>query len=224
MGTKLFLLMLSIIIISCEKDQISKKRIPDKYFNVKLTEKQPMDSLNYNHFVWDYIEVKNLGEWKINYTSNRKYHYFNNTLYEIQFPSVRFNLKNKFGTLHCLIGKGVIDEDQFSKFSDKCFYIFWLNRSIEDKLHHFYKEWGIGHWTDTIYTNIDEKMIKDIYPEFNGKVVNGNITEIIIYQDFDISSWWFYQDIELVGFNRLKDNYKTLKDSIPQRIFEKRKK
>lgn len=215
MNKVLILTILLLFILSCNKENEQKVVAPKKYFSVNFRKLKPDDSSWAKYLTWDNIEERNLGEDKIYYTINKKFHVFENTLLEIQFPSVRYKLDSKYRSLHCLICSGYLYDDKlFYSDDDKCFYFLWLNRTLEDKFGRFEFKWEIGKSTDTIYSNLDKKVIAKIFPKFKGIVIDGKITEIKIYRNYDVSEWLFYQDIEFVGFDRYEDIYKIYKDSL----------
>lgn len=88
---KLLLLILPFLfILSCYKTNEPKLIASKNYYSVNFIILKNVDSLKDNSLFWDHIEERNLGETKINYTINKKYHLFDNTYLEIQFPSVRY--------------------------------------------------------------------------------------------------------------------------------------
>lgn len=217
-------ILILLTLLACNKNQQAfedfnrfdkpRKEISLKYFTVKCTN---LPSMNNEFSKWgDFFDYYGeystypYKEYRI-YSYDKMNHLFSNTYLEIQFPH-RYLFKSIPNTLHCFIGNGYRDSGMVD--SKNCFYILWVNnikRADSLKVHN---TWEISSLTDTIISNIDENEIKQLYPEFKGKVVDGKINEIIIKDDYKTDNFWFYQEIEFVGFNRYYDGYQKYKDSL----------
>jgi hypothetical protein len=214
-------LFFSFLFTGCNKSEnsFSKKQIPEKYFNIKYTEisdsNSKHNSMKYNGYFGEYNLFTEFHK-IISYSNLDTYHIFKNDDLEIQFPTVRFQT-NANPHLSCLIGcKDIINIDQNnnSEVERKSYYIIWLNNSKINDYNARIEEWGIGKCTDTIYSNIDKKDIFWLFPKFNGKVIEGKVKEIIVNNNFKTDDWWFYQEIQFIGFDRYFDGYKHYKDSL----------
>lgn len=113
-----------------------------------------------------------------------------------------------------MIFNGLVSEKNYLDQRNKCFYVLWLNSSTPNGLGHYEQRWGIGTRTDTIYSNLNISVINRIFPKFQGILIDGKISEVVIHENYNVNEWWFYQDIEFVGFNRFEDTYKLYKDSL----------
>jgi hypothetical protein len=229
---KILFIQFILLLLSCEEQSKPEyffydmygpqKQIDEKYFNVKFTDLYGSTSGKYT---WDYASDINDGEnYKI-YSKSQNYHVFMDSIHtdylEIQYACSRYFYYNpKLNTLYenikCLIGSC-----NGNTGISKCFYIFWLNNRHEDttiKLSRkiYIRDWGIGVHTDSIYTNIEREEIYRLFPEFKGKVIDGEISEIVVNDEFSITDHWFYKEIEFVGFNRFRDDYRIFKDSLKQ--------
>jgi hypothetical protein len=211
-----------ILLVSCQESKKQKIEIPAKYYNINFEEdKSKLDSIYhvpthqlgpttevpYSHISLYYSYGYPIT--KLMYSAADTFHYFKNDRIEIEYTIGLFAVGNskmmvRFISLECLI---TVKKPYSWPSSDSCFYIIWYRSHFDQ-----FKTSNI----DTIYSNLPISIIKNIYPDFNGKLLNGNITKIRLVHKEPINTDKFYNDIELIGFNRFfknrKDAAKYVKD------------
>lgn len=81
-------------------------------------------------------------------------------------------------------------------YKNKCLYFKWLNHNqkadVADETQLF-----VGANTDTLFSNIEYKEIKKLFPEFKNSFVTLNNKEITIDYNYDLSSEDFYRNLVL---------------------------
>lgn len=91
-----------------------------------------------------------------------------------------------------------------SSYSGNAFYIKWTNRSPAHELlksdtyvdSPFYI-WELGKSTDTVYTNLDEKIIRSTYPDFKGVFVYKKYNIITLDYKYNPNKPEFYDNIKM---------------------------
>lgn len=196
---KVLLLILIIGVVSCN----NKKTISDKYFEIEVVNEQTpglIDDVGFNDVEINYSGLyKQNKQTKINYiqhtyfhTQNIKRKYFSNTFYEIFFDRSIAPTTSLPKHAFCLIGVN----DKY-----KAFYIFWINKRGYEKPYEERIEMNIGEYTESIYSNIDVKTIKDLFPNFKGQIIKKVINKVILdYSKWNALEVPFYNQIKLDSF------------------------
>ena len=202
----IFTLIFLFVLNTCGNTN-KKPTIPIEYYNIEIEIKNGLYRyMNHAPYYDTKCEYK---RWYYEYSSKFMFtqdslkHYFTGGGIEIEFESLKiplscFFIKMKFS---------------FSEYKDYAFYIHWKNRPYDTSMKSLYK-WEIGEYTDTIYSNLDEKIIKEIYPNFKGKYINKQLRKIVLdrkYKTYDIR---FYENIILEGLDNESPNLQT-NDTIP---------
>ena len=89
--------------------------------------------------------------------------------------------------------------------SGKACYLRWVNRSTTHEIlvkgvhldNPFYV-WGIGSFTDTVYSNLNERIIRNTYPDFKGIVRKDDIRQITINYQYFPDKNDFYENIKFI--------------------------
>lgn len=192
------ILLICFILIGCNNHDDHKLKINQKWFDVevfnirgKSIEPSIISDPLYNSY---YEEI--IGECRIQKfmsTCEDRYTNFSNsyTHREIQFMRPIFSKPiighiNFYNTLICI-----------DTTKNKAFYIIWFNY----KRFELKENWGIGKWTDSVFSNLEINDFKSLYPDFKGKYNYNLVEKIIINNKYKINDLKFYYDIRFVGFD-----------------------
>lgn len=190
----LFCLLILVIIAGCNKNQ--KPEISDKYYNVIIIDSNSIDATG-NTAKGYYFENRTMFKNYIYMYSPYKFHHiFRNDNFEIfNTHLIRFG-KYPSNNMNMIIGYKNIQNKEKENY--KGYYIFWkLYSGIKDQ------DWHINNQTDTVYSNISQSEILRLFPDFEGIVIDADISKIIVNSKYRIDNCRFYKDIEIIGFDKV---------------------
>ncbi|MCX6153072.1 MAG: hypothetical protein NT007_02805 [Candidatus Kapabacteria bacterium] len=182
-----FFIIFAIIITSCQNGE---KILPDIYYNVPISEINNSEYRRISDYFSEYTThgIDTYQNKRFSYTEQAKNLRFNTSHLEIEFDQI------ERGTLmfNILICMKKINGISF------CAYIIWKKDFVRDCMIN----WFINSKTDTIFTNISDIKIHELFPNFQGVCLDGKIKKVILNYSHEINSSEFYNNIVLEGFVR----------------------
>ena len=203
------LTILVLLLISCSKKE--KIIIPEYEYNIDVKEEYSENLIDipiiqlYHHE--EYLcSMCNAGGFydginKFVYSWNKNNHYLKSNDLEIMFVRDKPSSVSGLRPENCYIGAKII------KNSLKAFYILWQNKGLRPinnqkkegilKVHY---NWEISEDTDSLVTNLDLKIIKKLFPYFNGNYQNIEIDTILLNYDLSPVTYDFFTDIKFINY------------------------
>jgi len=185
------------------KFKTDKIEVDEQFYDIELWYKKELisciDGPPPRNFKGCYYEASRWQlQQKFMYSYQEEDHYFKNNYLEIEFVRP-LPPGGKPG--FCRIG-----------IEGKAFLICWTNRiDWEQSLLHPYGygyayNSDIGIYTDSIYSNIPQDVIKKMYPAFKGHYKHLHVKRILIDNNYSIYSRGFYTHIEFDNFSFGQDS------------------